>query len=56
MTLAERLDAAQARLTQIEGQKRQIAEQAMQVDIALVKQTGVIDLLVELLAQEKATP
>ena len=51
MTLAERLSAAQASLTSLEHQKRQIAERAMAVDIALLKATGVIELLQELIAE-----
>lgn len=51
MTLGERLASFQARLHQIEAEKRQIAEQAMAVDIALVKLQGAIALLEELIAE-----
>jgi len=49
MTLAERLQAAKAHLARLDAEKRQIADQAMAVDIALVKCTGAIELLTELL-------
>ena len=51
MTLAERLQAAKAHLARLDAEKRQIADQAMAIDIALVKLQGAIALLHDLIAE-----
>jgi len=63
MTLQERLADAQATATrlylrrqEVEAARQRIAQEAQQIDLALVKSDGAIDVLQQLIAAEQAEP